>query len=420
MPSLSDKLKALGVKLGADELQPRRGIPNLHTIETVLGGAPLATPVGDTFVVEELIPTGRLHGDTRLEITAPREQLAAWAGDSRVTAEPDQSFAFIDTETTGLSGGTGTYAFLIGVGRFIEGAFQLNQFFLRDPAEEPAQLFALEAFLAPCEILVSYNGKAFDIPLLSTRFFSHGLQPHLLNYAHIDLLHLARRLWRDRLPSRTLGNIEYSILHTRRSEDDVPGWKIPQLYFDYLRSGDARPLKSVFYHNAMDVISLAALLNHSAMVLHDPLQSAQEHGVDLLSLAKLYEDLRDLPRAIELYLHGLSHSDAYSGSMPKQIYLQALQRLALIYKRRGDYHQAIHLWEQAAHHHDPNAMLELAKYYEHIAKDIDQALSWTEYAIIHISQFTNSHYEQERWAKELAHRQNRLINKADNRKTEQG
>lgn len=351
------------------------------------------------------------HGQRSLQITAPLSVLADWAGDDRIKDLPPQSFAFLDTETTGLSGGTGTYAFLVGVGRFIESEFHLVQFFMRDPAEEPAQLHALEEFLAPCHALVTYNGKAFDIPLLISRYTSHGWQSPFSDYAHIDLLHLSRKLWRDRLPSRTLGYVEAHILGAQRSQDDVPGWMIPQLYFDYLRTGDANPLRGVFYHNAMDVVSLAALLDHSAAVLFDPLNAGAEHAIDLLSIARLFEDIGYLDSATHLYIHGLQHPDVLEDGIPEEILMKSIQRLALIYKRQGKLESALPLWEGAARHGHIESHVEMAKYYEHILRDYTQALIWTDGAIDHLNAPQTSNFQRRYWLADLQHRRQRLLRK---------
>jgi uncharacterized protein YprB with RNaseH-like and TPR domain len=142
--------------------------------------------------------------------------IAQWAREPRLAEVEPDTFAFLDTETTGLAGGTGTYAFLVGVGRYDGEDFHLAQFFMRDPAEEPALLWALTDFLGPCQALVTFNGKAFDVPLLNARYITNGETPSLTSTAHLDLLPLARRLWRDRLPSRALGYLEEHILGLTR------------------------------------------------------------------------------------------------------------------------------------------------------------------------------------------------------------
>ena len=412
MPTLSEKLRSLGVNIGPASIQPTAPKAPPANLESVLGGHRLENPMGETFVVEQVLQIGSPYGSSLLQMNAPMDAMSVWAGDTRLTSILPQCFAFLDTETTGLSGGTGTYAFLIGVGKFEGDHFYLAQFFMRDPSEEPAQLYALEEFLAPCQALVSYNGKAFDIPLLVTRFITHGWQIPFRDHAHIDLLHLSRRLWRDRLPSRTLGNVEAQILRASRTEQDVPGWMIPQMYFDYLRSGDAAPLRSVFYHNAMDVISLAVLLNHTANLLADPLQSEIEHGVDLIALARLHEDMGNVDLAITLYEHALQHLDAIEERMPETVYLQAFERLAGIHKRRENLESAMVLWEAAAQRRHIFSHIELAKVYEHRLHDYAQAIFWTRAAIDLVNAQGFNQVERRMWLGELEHRLERLLRKS--------
>lgn len=422
MSSLTEKLKALGVQIGARTL-PAPAPDEQHPLERVISGHSLSTLAGETYVVEELYPWSHPHGGKSLQLNAPLHILAAWAGDHRLAELSPSQFAFLDTETTGLSGGTGTYTFLIGAGRF-EGDpqagtahFHLAQFFLRDPSEEPAQLAALESFLAPCQAFVTFNGKSFDIPLLATRYLAHGFQPIFKDFGHIDLLHLARRLWRERIPSRTLMNLEAQILGTFRSEDDIPGWMIPSLYFTYLRDGDARPLKKVFYHNAMDVLSLVALLQHMAMLLSDPLQHGADYSLDLLALGRLFEELGNYEMATRCYLHGLDHEDVHLQRLPEPALVSGLCRLAALYRRQRKLPAAIQLWETAAAHQHWPACIELAKIYEHDLHDYRQALTWTEIAI-QLLQSTASElpaYQYHEYQAQLKHRHQRLIHKAATR-----
>jgi uncharacterized protein YprB with RNaseH-like and TPR domain len=404
MPSLSDKLKALGVQVGAGDLPPARP-RNLYSIDQVLDGRLLDTSQGQTYVVEARYPPDYRHGAKPIQITAPLHVIAEWAGEQRLRDFTPGSFAFLDTETTGLQGGAGTYAFLIGVGRFDGDEFHLAQFFMRDPVEEPAQLAALEEFLAPCDALVTFNGKAFDLPLLWSRYIVQGWRPPFSETAHVDLLHLARRLWRDRLPNRSLGSLEVEILGAPRTDEDVPGWMIPQLYFDYLRSGDARPLKNVFYHNAIDVVSMAALFNHMAGLLAEPLAGQIDHGIDLVALAKLFESMGDLDRATRLYIHALEQD------LPEPNLIEAIQRLAMIHKRQENFPEAVALWEQAARHQHLDAHIELAKFFEHRLGDAGQALYWTESAIEVVNQPGFSPYERRQWLADLEHRRQRLLRK---------
>jgi len=416
MLTLSDKLKSLGVKLGARDLlrpEPDEGPPSepregTYAIEQVVPGRVQPTELGDAFVVETIYTPEYRHGHMGLRTTASLHMMAEWAGEQRLAGCESPGLVFLDTETSGLAGGAGTYAFLIGAGRFEGDHFRLLQFFMRDPAEEPAQLAALTEFLQPCEALVTFNGKSFDVPLLNSRYTVHGRATPLTAPAHLDLLHLARRLWRDRLPSRALGQLEIHILGANRSPEDVPGWLIPQLYFDYLSSGDARPLKGVFYHNAMDVVAMAALLTHMAHLLNDPQNTALEHGLDVVALAKLFEDLGRLEAAVQLYERGLAYSN-----LPEESYWDTQRRLSLAQRRQGDLAGALNTWRLAAEGRQIYAHVELAKYYEHQARDYREAVRWTQAALNLLNTPTFPRYERRLWLADLQHRLARLQRKLD-------
>lgn len=409
MLTLSDKLKSLGVKLGARDLPPPPDPRDqAFAIEQVVPGRVQPTELGDAFVVETVYTPEYRHGQVGLRTTASLHTMAEWAGEQRLTTCESPGLVFLDTETSGLAGGVGTYAFLIGAGRFEGDHFRLLQFFMRDPTEEPAQLAALTEFLQPCDALVTFNGKSFDVPLLNTRYTLHGRATPLTGPAQLDLLHLARRLWRDRLPSRALGQLEIHILGVNRSHEDVPGWLIPQLYFDYLRSGDARPLKGIFYHNAMDVVAMAALLTHMAQLLDDPLSTALEHGLDVVALAKLFEDLGRLEAAVQLYERGLAYSN-----LPEESYWDTQRRLSLVQRRQGDMAGALNTWRLAAEGRQIYAHVELAKYYEHQARDYREAARWTQAALDLLNAPTFPRYERRLWLADLQHRLTRLQRKGN-------
>ncbi len=405
MTSLEDKLRSLGVKVGATHL-PAPEADAHYEISAVMSGAPLATQLGETFVHEERFASDYRHGHVSIRLNAPLDIMSAWASDARLRELPIESFAFLDTETSGLAGGTGTYAFLVGAGRFVNDEFILQQFFMRDPAEEPALLEGLGQFLAPVRALVTFNGTAFDAPLLVTRYTMHSLPIPFKDYAHLDLLPLARRLWRDRLESRALKYLEENILQAPRTSEEVPGYEIPWLYFDYLRTGDARPLKGVFYHNAMDVVAMAALLSHTATMLADPFHEAIEHGLDVIALAKLYEDLGQWDTAARLFERGLEMS------LGEDDFWQAVQRLSVLQKRRGDFDQAINLWEKAASEGHVYAFVELAKYYEHQRRDLKSALKWTKSALKQVERADLPVYIRKHWFEDLEHRRKRLESKS--------
>ncbi len=406
MPSLADKLKSLGVKVGTSHLASRPPEIASHTIDSIVAGSFLSTPLGEAFVAEQIFEKDYLHGKVSHLSSFPLSLISEWANDPRISNLPISKFAFLDTETSGMVGGTGTYAFLIGAARFVDGKFVLQQFFLRDPSEEPAMLEALINFLVPCEGLVTFNGKSFDAPLLVTRYSLHRIPVPFKNYAHIDLLPLARRLWRDRLPSRALKYLEEHVLGFTRTSEEVPGYEIPRLYFDYLRTGDARPLGGVFYHNAMDVVSMAALLGHVSELLADPYNGHVEHGLDFIALGKLFEDLGHGDEAARLFERGLELGLAEAD------FGLAVKRLSILQKKRGNMDHALRLWEEASQKGHIYAHIELAKYFEHKLRDVKSSIKWVRSARREIEKADLPAYIRKHWLNEIDHRLTRLERKA--------
>lgn len=402
--TLKDKLSSF-LKKGSDLPQPKTQSRPRYEIDSVVAGTFLPTPLGDVFIAEQTFEEDYQYGSSILLSASSRSLISQWANDPRIAELPLSAFAFLDTETSGLSGGTGTYAFLVGAARFIDGRFVLRQFFMRDPAEEPALLEGLAHFLAPAQALVTFNGKAFDAPLLTTRYTLHRIPVPYKNYAHLDLLPLARRLWRDRLESRALKYLEEHVLGFTRSSDEVPGYEIPWLYFDYLRSRDARPLAGVFYHNAMDVVAMAALLAHMNEMIMHPYEGRVEHGLDFIALGKLLEELGHWDEAARLFEHGLQLKPTEAD------FSVAVKRLAVLQKRRGDFEEAVRLWEKAAAEGHIYAHIEMAKYYEHKRRDVKSAIRWTRSALAHVQQADLAPYVRKHWLEEITHRLARLERK---------
>lgn len=404
MPDLSDKLKSLGVRIGTTEIGITKPIVH-YPIEQVMEGRLVDTPAGPIYLVEQV-----LHAEEKAWLLPIRpgislKRLAAWSGDLNPNQLEGSQIVFLDTETSGLAGGTGTFVFMIGVGRFKENSFHLTQFFMRDPTEEAALLLALEEFLSPAQTVVTFNGKSFDIPMLNTRYILQRWHSPFTSMSHIDLLHLARKLWRQRLPSRTLGNLEVAILGIHRTEEEVPGWMVPQIYFDYLRTGDARPMKSVFYHNSVDVLSLASLLYHISWLLHEPILNSKDESLDQSSLGQFFESLGETSLACQLYQASLEQG------LPEEPYWDTLRRYSFLLKRLGNLLQAIPLWEKAAQNNHIYAHIELAKVYEHWLKDNTTALDWTLTALKVIQSNSYPLYDRQIWQTDLEHRQERLSRK---------
>jgi tetratricopeptide (TPR) repeat protein len=207
------------------------------------------------------------------------------------------------------------------------------------------------------------------------------------------------------LPSRTLANLEVQVLHASRTDEEIPGWMIPDIYFDYLRTGDARPLQRVFYHNAMDVVSLAALLNHTSALLEDPFLQPVYETIDLAAVGRLLEDLGHWERAVEIY------ETCLKVELPDEVFNDTLLRLSLLHKRNNNYPAAIPLWEQAASRRRIYAYEELAKYYEHHAIDLEAAIRWTQLALEYLDSDELLGLEITQWKPEFQHRLERLQRK---------
>ena len=403
MPSLSDRLKSLGVQVGAEQLKPPRETRD-KSIRAHLGGELVSTERGDAYVVERRYLVDGEDYPAPLWGSGSLDLLEAWAHEPGVAGLGREKFAFLDTETTGLSGGAGTFAFMVGIGKFEGDEFRLAQFFLREPGEEPAQLAAIEAFLAGTTALVSFNGKSFDAPVVNTRYAMHQQPSPLDGMAHLDLLHLARRLWKLRLPSRRLGDLETEILAIARGAEDIPGYLVPQMYLDYLKYGDAEPLKGVFYHNEWDVLTMAALMTHIADLLSNPVETTR-HDLDLLSIGVLHEDLGQVSEARALYLECLGRP------LEQDAWLEAARRLSFVYKRADEWENAIKLWQAAAGKGQLYAHEELAKYHEHRTRDLGAALEWTQGALEKIEKQGFPILERYRWRPELEKRLARLQGK---------
>ena len=401
MPSLSDKVKSLGVQVGTEKVVQQPQPKPAHALEQAVAGQFSETLHGRIFTVEERYPSDHVLGQMPILGTAPLKILAEWAKVPHAAEMSPGDFAFLDTEASGLSVGAGTFVTWITVGRFEENMFRVAQFFLYDPVEETAFLAAFERFLAPCKAMVTYNGKSFDVPLLNSRFALNQWPSPLNDLAHIDLVHLARRLWRDRLPERRLGTVEVQILGLEREGVDVPGYMVPEIYNEYLHQGRFDRLAGVFYHNKYDVLSLAALMYHMAGMLANPM-GAVDHDLDLLAVGKLYEDLGDPARAREIYTECLGRP------LETEAWLEAVKRLSFIFKKEENWQAAQKLWKVAADKGAVYACVELAKACEHQEKDDMGALAWTQKALDFINVPGFPLLQRFQWKPELDKRRERL------------
>lgn len=372
--SLTEKLRKMGVQVGVEKpLQPtpRKVVP----LERLVDVREMPTIFGPVFSSRHDYPASHTQGEFGLYPRTSFNRLSSWAKITREEAIDIGDLVFLDTETTGLSGGTGTMAFMVGAARFLGTTLVMEQFFIRHPAEEPALLAALEQFCSGMQAVVTYNGKAFDIPILNTRYIMNSMRSPFDDLAHFDLLPLTRRIWKARLQQCNLGNIEKEILCLQRELADVPGYLVPEYYRDYLQTGSAENLAGIFYHNEEDVVSLAALFSLLAEILEDPVCWHTNHPQDILSVGRVMEQLGHVDLASELYAQSASAAELETHVT------NALVMQARLLKREQQVEESISLWLEAAKSGSLLAMEELAKYYEHRAKDLEQALHWAGMAL---------------------------------------
>jgi uncharacterized protein len=283
-----------------------------------------------------------------------------------VIADPEQ-WLFLDTETTGLAGGSGTYAFLVGIAWWEGGGLEMEQFFLREYSEERPLLFALRERIAEHPVVVTFNGKSFDWPLLETRYRMSRKISAPAPRAHIDFLHPARNLWRLRLGSVRLSELERHVLEWDRGADLLSGL-IPQIYFDYLRGGPPERLVPVLNHNQMDLRGLAALSSRILSLLSDAENLGQD-GLELFGVSRICEKRGEHTRARNLY------EKSIASILPSETDRAARRSLARLAKRQGDFALACELWTDATGNsrHGYDAYEQLAIYYEHKARDPERA-----------------------------------------------
>lgn len=309
------------------------------------------------------------------------------SGDKREGDRPDplledpEKWLFLDTETTGLSGGTGTYAFLIGIAWWDSGGLQVEQFLMRDFSEEHSVLLELAERLAERPVLVTFNGKTFDWPLLENRYLmTRRIRvPQLA--AHLDLLHPARAVWKLRLGSVRLMELEERVLDAKRlgwdRADDVPSNMIPQFYFDYLRGRSVAPLAGVVRHNRNDLRGLAALFGKLNAMLGCEPNVDHADGLDLFGLSR-YLDRRGEPQRAEMACLA-----ARDRGLPIALDAVARWELARMAKRRGEYETAVEIWEELSRDADWRAAAceELATFQLRRQKDVPAALRYARQAL---------------------------------------
>jgi uncharacterized protein len=394
----------------------RKEAPTLCVSEATGGGDRLAELLGarinrnhygEHLSLQQWYATPEICSPDARSLSLLLPQSADVADSLKAAIDPEQ-WLFLDTETTGLAGGTGTYAFMVGIAWWEAGGLQVEQFFLRDLDEEHSLLLELFERMKKRPVLVTFNGKSFDWPLLETRYRMTRAVPVFSPKLHLDLLHPARQLWRLRLGSVRLKDLERHVLGGDGRSldwsriDDIDSSLIPQMYFDYLRGGPAEPLVGIFCHNQMDLRGLAALAGKILSLLDsgNGIASA-EHAetrdpIEVLGLSRMMRTRGHSTRARELY------ETALRFGLPRSVERLAQRELAQLAKRGLDYTRAISLWDALRQAPNPNkrnespllaedaqkalesaieAAEQLAIYYEHRVKQPKRALEFIRAAI---------------------------------------
>jgi uncharacterized protein YprB with RNaseH-like and TPR domain len=398
---LRERLRRLGVHKGASHLKPspqaeytqsapRSAAPLKGDEVAVL--EPVRTALGVTYVRRARYTLEHRHGDRALNtaLAYPPANLVQLMARRDCDGFDLRSALFLDTETTGLAGGAGTLAFLVGIGYFNEDHFIIEQFFLRDPAEESAMLAEIDRQVNRRDHLVTFNGQSFDVPLLESRYILSRIAPSFEDKTHLDLLLPARRVWRGSLESCSLGSLEYHMLGVRREQRDVPGSVIPYLYREYLSAGGGDlndDMQRVMYHNLHDILSMVTLVARLMDVLVQP-ASPEEH----FAAARYRERQGDREAAKAGYreaLEGLGNRDWRSTDSPNRsapqsltsnLQFLSLRRLATCLKQECQYAEAATYWQQLADLGDVEAMVEMAKHHEWRAVDLPAALDYAKRA----------------------------------------
>ncbi len=364
---------------------------SLHAVAETLDGDVIESPSGPCVVIDRFYPADHWHGTVRigdvrgLALSTQRE-LSLVGGHPANDGAVPSPLLFVDLETTGLAGGAGTYAFLVGCAYFEPHGFRIRQYFLGAFQHERTLLHEVDGLVRRSAGLVSYNGKSFDVPVLETRFHFNRLAPPFEGFAHVDMLHVARRFWRSAptspgawpdTDSCRLSALERLLFGVRRV-GDVQGFEIPNRYFDYVRSGNAERLEPVFEHNRLDLLSLALMTARALHVLEDAparCTSARES----LAAGRILEGVGRLGEAERCYGDAVQRSRSERGAEAASIRADAMRHLALRYRRSARFSEAADLWRAIVIEREASAMLRrealeaLAIHYEHRARDLSKA-----------------------------------------------
>jgi uncharacterized protein YprB with RNaseH-like and TPR domain len=364
-----------------------------------LGGSIIDAAHGHCIVIDRVWHTTDWHGRRAVGAFAPTADSPLGLFDARAAGADDwaRRVVFFDLETTGLSGGAGTLPFLAGCGWFEDEGFRVRQFFLASPSGERAMLEALGRIFEDASLLVTYNGRTFDVPLMEMRWAFHRSEAATDDLPHFDMLPSARRLWGRRAvtgaadkgrglaagdasdrASCSLSALEQSVLGFHRLAD-VPGFEIPTRYFHFLRTGDAAAIEGVLEHNRHDLLSLAGVMAHAMWVAREGPDVCREPS-EQFGLGRLFERAGQTDRAIRAFELAARDAD-------REIRVHALARLATLLGREERHDEAAAAWQavldDGRRGRRPMSAIErraaeaLAIHHEHRARDLDAARRYT-------------------------------------------
>ncbi len=367
LKDLRGRIEAIMAK--RPQAKPRRA-KTYPPLQELIEGEEIVSQAGAFFLASQRQPGDYLHGNRFLgdSVRLNMETAALLANNRAIAGCRISEGLFLDTETTGLSGGTGTLAFMIGLGFFEDGAFVTRQIFLRDFSEERAALQYLNDIVRSKRFLVTFNGKAFDVNLLAARYIMNRLRNPLDDLPHLDLLFPSRRLCGHRLENSRLATLEKALFGLQR-EGDLPGMEIPARYFSWLRRRDPQLVADIFRHNHLDILSLAVLATHlSELLASCPISPGKTDPRDLLAAARLLVERNEQAQATGLLRDLIAGKELFVRS-------EARKALSLILKRQGDREAAAGLWEAMLRENpaDLFAAVELAKWQEHGCRNYQAA-----------------------------------------------
>ncbi len=335
------------------------------------------------------------------------EALSVLSRDQNFEALDLSSSLFLDLETTGLSGGVGVIPFLVGLGFYREGMFNVLQFFLGDPAAEEELIQGLRLFFSQMNFrsVVTFNGKAFDLPLLETRFILKGKDLILSGLPHLDFLFAARSLWGHKHESCRLSHLAREVLNANR-EEDIPSAEIPFRYFQFLRSGDFSLVEPILYHNQEDILSLLGVVIVGASFFAEEEEESFGDAMDLFGAAKILEKTGELDRSAQFIRKALK------SGLSGEVSVLAKRKLASYFKKNQEWEEAFRLWQEMAPLQQLSCFRELAMYFEHRIKDYIRAKRISEEGL-GLASGVSRVYEQD-----FIHRLNRLIRKINQKPAE--